>query len=114
LLLDPAVLVLWSFVDPLLALAAAALEAGDCAVVELAWAALAEDAFERMLKALDREARAVVAWNVAPGWERLDLCEWLARTAITRAARALPPGCRLMRPLISESICDPAPIGPGG
>jgi hypothetical protein len=46
--------------------------------------------------------------------ERLALCELLERTAIMRAARTLPRGRWLMRLLTSESICDPAPIGPGG
>ena len=87
--LDPAAVVV-GFGDPLFGLAAAA--------PELA----VREAFERVLKVAARARR------------RLDLCQLLERTAIMRAALALPPRCWLTRLLISESICDPAPIGPGG
>jgi hypothetical protein len=66
--LDPAVVVAWSFVDPLFGLATTALEAVvDCAVVGSAWAALGT--------LLARGATAIIAWTLARGRERLDLCE---------------------------------------
>jgi hypothetical protein len=105
LVLDPAA-------EPLLGLAAAAPEFAvvDWAVVGSAWAAL-----ERLLKVLAREAAALIVWTFAArARERLDLRQLPERAAIVRAARALPPGCWPIRLLIIDSICDPAPIGPGG
>jgi hypothetical protein len=112
--------------EPLFGLAAASAELAvvDCAAVGSAWAAmgcavplprLAEDALDRLLKLPGREAAALIVRTFAArARERPDLRELLERAAIMRAARALPLGCWLMRLLISDSICDPAPIGPGG
>jgi hypothetical protein len=105
LLLDPAA-------EPSFGVAAAAPEFAvvDCAVVGSTW-----DAFERVLKVPAREAAALIVRTFAArARERLDLRELLERAAIMRDARALPPGCWLITLLISESICDPAPIAPGG
>ena len=58
---------------------------------------------------------AFIVWTFAArARERLDLRQLLERAVTMRAARALPPRCWPIRLLIIESICDPAPIGPGG
>ena len=67
------------------------------------------------LEVLAPEAAALIVWTFAARARvRLDLRQLLERAVTMRAARALPPRCWPIRLLIIESICDPAPIGPGG
>jgi hypothetical protein len=75
LLLDPAVVVVWSFVDPLLGLTATALEAVVDCPAAVPPPPLAEAAFGSMLEVLAREAMAIIARTLARRRERLDLCE---------------------------------------